>query len=257
MNAPDRLTLRVVPGIPLIAPGDDLGNIIVDAMVKSGMQLIDGDIMVVAQKVVSKAQGRFVDLKTVLPSLQAQDVATRVEKDPRLVEVILSESVRVVRERRSLLIVEHRCGYIAANAGVDQSNVASAPNDDLVLLLPEDADTAANQLRARIEQHFAARIGVIVSDSFGRPWRLGTVGVALGASGIPALNDLRGRPDLYGRPLQVTTTAFADEVASAASLLMGQAAESHPVIVVSGFAIQDGEMPAKGLIRPAAEDLFR
>ncbi|HEY7298037.1 MAG TPA: coenzyme F420-0:L-glutamate ligase [Xanthobacteraceae bacterium] len=257
MNVPDRLTLTVVPGIPLIAPGDDLGKIIIEAIVKSGLQLIDGDILVVAQKVVSKAQGRFVDLATVVPSAQARDVATRVDKDPRLVEVILSESVRVVRERRSLLIVEHRSGYVAANAGVDQSNVAPPPKEDLVLLLPKDADMAAAELRACMEQHFAARIGVIVSDSFGRPWRLGTVGIALGASGVAALNDLRGRPDLHGRPLQVTMTAFADEVASAASLLMGQAAESHPVIVVSGFAAQDGDLPAKSLIRPAAEDLFR
>jgi coenzyme F420-0:L-glutamate ligase/coenzyme F420-1:gamma-L-glutamate ligase len=257
MNAPDQLTLTVIPGIPLIAAGDDLGGIIIDAMVKCGLTPIDGDIIVVAQKVVSKAQGRFVNLETVEPSAHAREVATRVERDPRLVEVILSESVRVVREHRSVLIVEHRSGHVTANAGVDRSNVSASPNGDVVLLLPEDADAAAAKLRAQIEKRFARRIGVIVNDSFGRPWRQGTVGVALGAAGVPALNDLRGRPDLYGRPLEVTVTAFADEVASAASLLMGQSAEAHPVVVVSGFTIDDRDVPAKALIRPIAEDLFR
>lgn len=257
MNAPDQLTLTVIPDIPLIAPGDDLGGMIIDAMVKCRLTPTDGDIIVVAQKVVSKAQGRFVNLETVVPSAHAREIAARAEKDPRLVEVILSESVRVVRQHRSVLIVEHRSGHVAANAGVDRSNVSASPNGDVVLLLPEDADAAAVKLRAQIEKRFARRIGVIISDSFGRPWRQGTVGVALGAAGIPALNDLRGRRDLFGRPLEVTVTAFADEVASAASLLMGQSAEAHPVVVVSGFAIDDRDIPAKALIRPKAEDLFR
>jgi coenzyme F420-0:L-glutamate ligase/coenzyme F420-1:gamma-L-glutamate ligase len=257
MKSPERLTLSVVPGIPLIAPGDDLGAIIVAAMDKARMAPVDGDIVVVAQKVVSKAQGRYVDLATVAPSSRAKDLADSTERDPRLVEVILSESTRIVRQHQRALVVEHRDGYVAANAGVDRSNVGASSGEDVVLLLPKVPDTAAETLRQHMELHYRTRLGVIISDSFGRPWRRGTVGVALGAAGIPALNDMRGQPDLFGRPLRVTETAFADEVASAASLLMGQADEAHPVVLVSGFAIADQQIPARALIRPASEDLFR
>jgi coenzyme F420-0:L-glutamate ligase/coenzyme F420-1:gamma-L-glutamate ligase len=257
MKAPERLILTVVPGMPLIAPGDDLGGIIIAAMTKADLAPVAGDIIVVAQKVVSKAQGRYVDLADIVPSARARELAIEVEKDPRLVEVILSESVRVVRRRPRLLIVEHRDGYVAANAGVDRSNIDAAPARDVVLLLPMEPDSAAEMLRQRLAKHFRKPLGVIVSDSFGRPWRRGTVGVALGSAGIAALNDLRGRPDLFGRPLQVTETALADEVASAASLLMGQADEAHPVVLVSGLAVAEQQSPARALIRPAAEDLFR
>ena len=257
MRAPERLTLSVVPGIPLIAPGDDLGAIIIAAIDKASLQPRAGDIVVVAQKVVSKAQGRYVDLAAIVPSARAEELAVAVEKDPRLVEVILSESVRVVRQHPRILIVEHRSGYITANAGVDRSNVAASPARDVVLLLPTDPDAAAEDLRMQMERHFHEALGVIVSDSFGRPWRRGTVGVALGSAGIPALNDLRGQPDLFGFPLEVTETAMADEVASAASLLMGQADEAHPVVLVSGLAVAERHIPAAALIRPASEDLFR
>lgn len=257
MSAPRQLIFTVVPDIPLIVSGDDLGGVIIDAMIKSRATLNHGDIIVVAQKVVSKAQGRFVNLDTVEPSTRAQEIAAQVNKDPRLVEVILSEAVRLVRLHPSVFIVEHHTGHVAANAGVDQSNVSASPNGNVVLLLPEDPDAAAAQLRTQFERRFAKRIGVIINDSFGRPWRQGTVGVALGASGIPSLNNLRGRPDLFGRPLEVTETAFADEVASAASLLMGQSSEAYPVVVVSGFAVDDRDLPAKALIRPADQDLFR
>ena len=257
MRAPQQLTLSVVPGIPLIAPGDDLGAIIIAAMDKAGLKPHAGDIVVVAQKVVSKAQGRYVDLATVVPSACAEALAVLVSKDPRLVEVILSESVRVVRQHPNVLIVEHRSGFIAANAGVDRSNVSASPARDMVLLLPTEPDSVAKSLRAQMEKHFKTPLGIIVSDSFGRPWRRGTVGVALGSAGIPALNDLRGRPDLFGHSLEVTETAMADEVAAAASLLMGQADEAHPVVLVSGFAVATREIPASALIRPASEDLFR
>jgi coenzyme F420-0:L-glutamate ligase/coenzyme F420-1:gamma-L-glutamate ligase len=257
MKAPERLTLSVVPGIALITPGDDLGAIIIAAMDKAGIEPLAGDIIVVAQKVVSKAQGRYVDLATVAPSSRAREVAISIDRDPRLVEVILSESTRIVRQHPRALVVEHRDGYVAANAGVDRSNVSASSDREVVLLLPTDPDGAAEKLRQQMEQHFGKRLGVIVSDSFGRPWRRGTVGVALGAAGIPALNDLRGQPDLFGRPLQVSETAFADEVASAASLLMGQAGEACPVVVVSGFAVAEQHIPARALIRPASEDLFR
>jgi coenzyme F420-0:L-glutamate ligase/coenzyme F420-1:gamma-L-glutamate ligase len=230
---------------------------VIGAMDKAGFNPSDGDIVVVAQKVVSKAQGRYVDLADVMPSPRAQEIALRVNKDARLVEVILSESVRVVRDHPGVLIVEHRLGFIVANAGVDRSNVATSPGRDVVLLLPSEPDKAAQNLRTQWEKHYRKSLGVIVSDSFGRPWRQGTVGVALGAAGIPALNDLRGKPDLFGRRLEVSETALADEVASAASLLMGQADEAHPVVVVSGLGPRGREVLASALIRPASRDLFR
>jgi coenzyme F420-0:L-glutamate ligase / coenzyme F420-1:gamma-L-glutamate ligase len=257
MRAPKQLTLSAVPGIPLIAPGDDLGAIIIAAMENAGLEPRAGDIVVVAQKVVSKAQGRYVDLATIVPSARAEELAVKVGKDPRLVEVVLSESVRVVRHQPGVLIVEHRSGFVTANAGVDRSNVAPLPDGDMVLLLPADPDAWAASLRAELERHFEKSLGVVVSDSFGRPLRRGTVGVALGSAGIPALEDLRGRLDLFGRPLEVTESALADEIASAASLLMGQADEAQPVVLVSGFAVAERHIPARALIRPASEDLFR
>jgi coenzyme F420-0:L-glutamate ligase/coenzyme F420-1:gamma-L-glutamate ligase len=257
MKTPERLTLSVVPGIPLLQPGDDLGALIIGAIEKSGLELSDGDIVVVAQKAVSKTQGRYVDLAGVTPSSRARALATEVGKDPRLVEVILSESKGVVRKAPGVLIVEHHSGCIMANAGVDQSNVSPTGGAEPVLLLPKDADAAAEALHTALTRHFSRRLGVIVNDSFGRPWRRGTVGVAIGAAGVPALRDLRGRPDLAGRPLQFTETGFADEVAAAASLVMGQADEGHPVVLVSGFALTEAPIAARALIRPVAEDLFR
>jgi len=257
MKTPTRLTLSVVPGIPLLKPGDDLAAIIIAAISKAGLAVGDGDIVVVAQKAVSKTQGRSVDLATVTPSWHAREVAVEVDKDPRLVEVILSESVRIVRKAQGVLIVEHRSGCIMANAGVDQSNVVPGAGAEPVLLLPIDADPVAEALCAALTARFSKRLGVVVSDSFGRPWRRGTVGIAIGAAGIPALTNLRGKPDLNGRPLQFTETGFADEIAAAASLLMGQADEGHPVVLVSGFALTDPPVAERALLRPAAEDLFR
>lgn len=258
MKGPERLALCVVPDIPLLRPGDDLGAIIIDAIVKAKLIPQAGDVLVVAQKVVSKAQGRYVDLANVTPSARAYQVAAEVDKDPRLVEVILGESVRVVRSSPGILIVEHRQGFIMANAGVDRSNVSPSAGAEPVLLLPADPDASAEVLRTQLESHFGVKIGIIINDSFGRPWRRGTVSVALGAAGIPALNDLRGQPDLYGRPLAVTETALADELAAAASLLMGQANEGHPAILISGLPVaEESSMPAQVLIRPASRDLFR
>jgi coenzyme F420-0:L-glutamate ligase/coenzyme F420-1:gamma-L-glutamate ligase len=257
MKTPARLTLSIIPNIPLLAPGDDLGAIIIVGIEQAGLVPDDGDIVVVAQKAVSKVEGRYVDLAKIVPSARARGLATEVEKDPRLVEVILAESARVVRCAPGVLIVEHRSGYIMANAGIDRSNVSPAAGAEPVLLLPRDPDAAAEALRARLAGHFGTRLGVVINDSFGRPWRRGTVGVALGAAGLPALNDLRGRPDLYGQPLRITETALADEVASAASLLMGQADEGHPVVLLSGLAADRDAIAACALIRPEAEDLFR
>ena len=249
------LALYAIPGLPLIQAGDDLAALLVEAMQAAAIVPTAGDVLVVAQKIVSKAEGRGVDLAGIIPSPRAVALAATVGKDPRLVEVILSESRSVIRVGLGVLIVEHRGGTIMANAGVDHSNVAA--DEDRVLLLPEDSDASAAGLRARLEAHYARPLAVIVNDSFGRAWRRGTTGVALGAAGLPALRDMRGRPDLFGRRLRVTETGLADELAAAASILMGQADESRPAILIRGADIGGPPSPARNLIRPAAEDLFR
>jgi coenzyme F420-0:L-glutamate ligase/coenzyme F420-1:gamma-L-glutamate ligase len=249
--------LAALAGIKLVEPGDDLGAITVAAFATNGLAPEDGDVLVVAQKIVSKAEGRYVDLAAVRPSAAAAALAAEVGKDPRFVEVVLSESRRVVRRRPGLLIVEHRLGFVMANAGVDHSNVPTADTAERVLLLPRDPDGSARALREDLTAAFGARLAVIVSDSFGRAWRKGTVGVALGAAGLPAVVDLRGHPDLFGRQLQVTETGFADEIATAAGLLMGQANEGVPMVLVRGLSWSAPDVPAGALVRPAEHDLFR
>ena len=251
------LQLIAVPGIPLVRPDDDLVGLIVAGMKTAGLALQDRDVVVIAQKIVSKAEGRFVDLEAIVPSPRAAALAHEVQKDPRLVELILSESRRIVRSGKDVLIVEHRLGFVMANAGVDQSNVAVPGERQLVLLLPQDPDASAARLQRELEHRTGCEVGVVVNDSFGRPWRLGTVGVALGCAGLPALLDLRGDPDLFGRILQVTVVAYADEIAAAASLLMGQADEARPVVVVRGLPRHDRRLPASSMIRPPDQDLFR
>jgi coenzyme F420-0:L-glutamate ligase/coenzyme F420-1:gamma-L-glutamate ligase len=251
------VTLTAIPNLPRLEPGDDLAGVLIAACTAGGLAPADRDVLVVAQKIVSKAEGRYVDLAAVTPSARAKALAAEAAKDPRLVEVILNESRRVVRHRPGVLIVEHRLGFVMANAGVDRSNVDPARGEDPVLLLPENPDASAENLRARFAAHFRKTIGVVVSDSFGRPWRRGTVGVALGCAGLPALNDMRGRPDLYGRALRVTQTGFADEIAAAATLVMGEAAEAQPAVLVRGLAWSGTPAPAANLVRPADEDLFR
>jgi coenzyme F420-0:L-glutamate ligase / coenzyme F420-1:gamma-L-glutamate ligase len=254
-DARPRLSLFGLSGIKLVDPGDDLGVIAAEALAANGIALADGDVLVVAQKIVSKAEGRMVDLSTVSPSPRAQKLGLRLDKDPRLVEVILSQSKRIVRDRPGLMIVEHRLGFIMANAGIDRSNVACA--DERILLLPADPDRSARALQQSLARIFGRKLAVIISDSFGRPHRRGIVGVALGAAGLPALLDQRGRPDLFGRPLKVTETAFADEIAAAASLVMGQADEALPMVLVRGLGWSAPESPAAALVRPPAHDLFR
>lgn len=251
------VTLTPIPGIPLVRPRDDLAELLILACERQAISPKEGDVLVLAQKVVSKAEARYIDLATVVPSARAQSLAAEVEKDPRLVEVILGESRRVVRRRPGILIVEHRLGFVMANAGVDRSNVDPEAGAEPVLLLPRDPDGSAATLLARISAHFGKPLAVIISDSWGRAWRRGTVGVALGAAGLPAVMDLRGRPDLFGHELRVTETGFADEIASAASLLMGQAAEATPAVLVSGLSWSAPSMPASALLRPPEEDLFR
>ena len=255
--AAGRLTLLPLTGVKLVEPGDDLGAIAIAAFAANGIAPETGDVLVVAQKIVSKAEGRYVDMTTVEPSDRAVALAAEVDKDPRFIEVVLSESKRVVRCRPGLLIVEHRLGFVMANAGIDHSNLPTQTSGERVLLLPEDPDSSALALRERLVGAFGTDIAVIISDSFGRAWRKGTVGVALGAAGLPALIDMRGHPDLFGRELLVTETGFADEIAAAAGLLMGQADEAVPMVLVRGLGWSAPEAPAAALIRPAEHDLFR
>ena len=251
------LQLIALPGIPLVRAGDDLPGFIVEALTAAGVALMDHDVLVIAQKVVSKAEGRVVDLRSVVPSPHADELALVVRKDPRLVEVILSESRRVVRAVKDVLIVEHRLGHIMANAGVDQSNVADPHGPPLALMLPEDPDASASRIRDELHRRLGCDVGVVINDSFGRPWRLGTVGVAIGCAGLAAVRDLRGDRDLFGRALQTTVLAHADEIAAAASLLMGQAAEARPVILIRGLKQDAEHLSARALLRPLDEDLFR
>jgi coenzyme F420-0:L-glutamate ligase/coenzyme F420-1:gamma-L-glutamate ligase len=251
------IELIAVPGIPQVAPGDDLAEVILGKLAASGLALADGDAVVVAQKIVSKAEGRIVDLAEIIVSPRAETLAREVGKDPRLVEIILAESRRVVRHRPNVLIVEHRLGFVMANAGVDQSNVAPEDGRERALLLPRDPDVSAERLRAALTSRTGCTLGVVINDSFGRAWRRGTVGIAVGSAGIPALLDKRGDQDLFGRTLRVTLVAVADEIAAAASLLMGQADEGRPVVVVRGVLPRGPAMPAAALVRPADEDMFR
>jgi coenzyme F420-0:L-glutamate ligase/coenzyme F420-1:gamma-L-glutamate ligase len=251
------VALTALKGIKLVEPGDDLGAVTVAAFAANGLAPQAGDVLVVAQKVISKAEGCFVEVASVEPSAQAIALAAETDKDPRFVEIVLGESKRVVRRRPGLLIVEHRLGFVMANAGIDHSNVAAADGVECVLLLPRDPDGSARALRDHLVSTFGVPIGVVISDSFGRAWRKGTVGVAIGAAGLPAVIDLRGQSDLFGRELLVTETGFADEIAAAAGLLMGQADEAMPMVLVRGLAWLAPEAPAAALIRPAEHDLFR
>jgi coenzyme F420-0:L-glutamate ligase/coenzyme F420-1:gamma-L-glutamate ligase len=251
------LEVIALPGLPLVRPGDDLVELIASAFKRDGVAPRTGDVLVVAQKIVSKAEGRIVDLATIEPSAKALALAADVDKDPRLVEVILSESVRVVRARRGVLIVEHRLGFIMANAGVDQSNVVPRGGSTHALLLPKDPDRSAEALRRGLVAATGIDLAVVINDSFGRPWRHGTIGVAIGVAGLPALIDLRGRPDLFGRTLEVSVIGFADEIAAAASLLMGQADEALPAVLIRGLSWFAPESTAAQILRSSNEDLFR
>lgn len=251
-----KLELSALEGLPLIVPGDDLAGMLAGALREMSLALQDGDILVVAQKIVSKAEGRIVDLDEVEPSARACALARDVGKDARLVEVILRESSEVVRHKKDVLIVAHRLGFVMANAGVDQSNVGG-DGRERVLLLPCAPDASAARIKARLDQEFGVNVGVVINDSFGRPWRNGVVGVALGAAGVPALWNLVGAPDLFGRPMRVTEVALGDQIASAASLLMGEAAEGLPAVHIRGLTWPAECVPASSLVRPREMDMFR
>ena len=249
--------------MPRVREGDDLGALLAEAVAASGEVLRDGDVVVAAQKIVSKAEGRIVRLADVVPSPRAIELGARVDKDPRAVEVILGEAVEVLRAVPGVLIVETRHGIILANAGADMSNIEHDEEDDHLLLLPEDPDASADRLRASLEAGGGgARIGVVVADSVGRAWREGTVGLAIGVSGIPARLDRRGEPDLFGRALHVTEVGIADSIASAASIVMGEGAEGQPAALVRGLSFEDRSEAeragrARDLVRPRERDLFR
>ncbi len=249
------LSISALAGIPLVQPGDNIADLILQGLNASGLALRRGDIVVIAQKIVSKAEGRAVDLREVTPSARAKQLAAEVTKDARLVELILTESTEVVRHRKDVLVVAHRSGIVLANAGIDASNVAG--DEHRVLLLPEDCNRSCREIRARLAAQSGIEVGVLIIDSLGRAWRNGTVGVALGAAGIPALLNLRGRPDLFGRELRTTEVGIADEIAAAASMLMGQADEGTPAVLLRGLNLPGTDGSAADLIRPRETDLFR
>ena len=253
------LTITPLSGIPIIRHGDDLADIVVNVLQENKIALEDNDILVFAQKIISKAEGRAINLATITPSKRAIELGTQTEKDARVVELILQESNEVLRTRVGAIIVEHKLGFVCANAGIDHSNVAGTGDsaEEWVLLLPTEPDQSAEKMRNDIQRQTGKRIGILIIDSHGRAWRNGTVGVAIGIAGIPGLEDLRGKPDLFGYTLQVTQVGVADELASAASLMMGQAAEGTPVVHVRGFPYPMREGKLKELIRPKEQDLFR
>jgi coenzyme F420-0:L-glutamate ligase/coenzyme F420-1:gamma-L-glutamate ligase len=252
-----KLELIALEGVPLVQADDDVARVTLDALARMEISLNPRDILVIAQKIVSKSEDRIVHLDTVEPSPRAMAIAPIVEKDPRLVEIILRESREVLRMRAGIIIVEDVRGLVLANAGVDASNVNADGRDGSVLLLPADPDASAARIRTAIRTRTGTDVGVVINDSIGRAWRNGTTGTAIGVSGLPGLLDLRGAPDLFGRKLRTTDLGFADEIAAAASLLMGQAGESRPVILVRGVPYERREGNARELQRPKAMDFFR
>jgi len=257
MSAEGRVEVIALAGLPEVVPGDDLEAMIGDALEATPgvLPFQPGDVLVVTQKVVSKAEGAVVDLRTVTPSPEAVEWAAQWDRDPRQIQVVLDEAVRIVRKAKGVLIVETRHGFVCANAGVDASNVGP-DSGDAVTLLPRDPDASAARIRAAVRERFGADVAVVISDSFGRPWRWGIVDVALGVSGILPLEDLRGRPDADGRVMKTTVRAVADELASAAELVLGKT-DRRPIALVRGASFHRGEGRIADVLMPAETDLFR
>jgi len=251
------LQLTGLVPFPLVQPGDDVAGLILAALADSGLALAAGDVLVIAQKIISKAEGRYVRLAEVQPTAEAQELAARADKDPRLVELILRESRSVLRVRPGIIIVEHRNGYVHANAGIDRSNIDQSPGEEQALLLPRDPDASAAALRSTLAERTGVDVQVVINDSAGRAWRNGTVGMTLGCAGLEPLYNQIGEHDLFGNRLEVTEAAVADELAAAASLVMGQAAEACPVVLVRGLSLPRAEGGSDGLLRPRELDLFR
>jgi coenzyme F420-0:L-glutamate ligase/coenzyme F420-1:gamma-L-glutamate ligase len=251
------VTVTGVPGLPLFQPGDDLAGAIADGLAAAGLRLLDGDVVVVAQKVVSKVEGRLVALAGVEPGASARQAAAKADKDPAVVQLIEQESSEIMRVAPGVVIARHRSGQVLANAGIDASNI-SHEGGDRVLLWPTDPDASARRLRQALEARFGVRLGVVISDSLGRAWRMGTTGTAIGVSGLKPIRDRRGEADLFGRTLIATVIGVADEIAAAASLVIGEATEGLPVAVVRGAAyVRDEAAGMDEMIRPLAQDLFR
>lgn len=252
MSSP--ISFTALPGIGEIIAGDDLAGIACAAFSRIPLEVRDGDVLVVAQKIISKSEGRLVQLGTITPSARALELAAVTGKDPRVVELVLAESREILRAKPNVLIVRHRCGFVMANAGIDRSNVEG---EDVALLLPLDADASAAALRDALQARLGCRLGVIVSDSFGRAWRHGVVNVALGVAGLPALIDRRGEADRHGRILEVTQVAYADAIAAGAALAMGEGAEGTPMVLARGLSWTAPENNGQALIRPLEEDMFQ
>lgn len=258
---PVQLRLTALRDFPIVQKGDDLFEQILKCLKREKISLVQNDILIIAHKIVSKAEGRLKNLKDVHPSTKAVELAKKVQKDPRLVELILSESKSIIRQKPGVLIVEHKQGWIMANAGIDASNVSSEKGQENVLLLPANPEKTAANLRSKFLLNSGPDIAIVISDSFGRPWRIGTTGVAIGSAGLPSVWDRRGEPDLFDNELKVTQQAIGDEVATAAALLQGQAAEGLPVVHLRGLDFSHHasafDRPAKDLIRNPEEDMFR
>ncbi len=248
------VSIHALSGIPKVQKNDDLVALIHTALVQDDHKVRDGDIIVIAQKIVSKSEGRLYQLNSVTPSKEAIDLGLKTDKDPRLVQLILDESTEVVRSRAGVIIVEHNIGLVHANAGIDRSNIEG---DDGALLLPLDPDKSAATIRKGLEDHYGVHIGVVISDSMGRAWRIGTVGFAIGSSGVETVQDLVGQPDMFGRILEATSVGHGDELAAAASIVMGQAGEAIPVALIQGLPAKKTDLTAADLIREKSEDLFR
>lgn len=254
MTQASAIQIMPLQGIPEIRPNADISALLLEAVERSGWTLRPSDVLVVAQKIISKAEGRIIALPSVTPSPRALELAQTCRKDPRLVELVLRESEEVVRCAPDVLIVKHRLGFIVANAAIDQSNVESG--DDHALLLPENPDESARRISEALSRAAGGTVGVIINDSFGRPWRRGTCGVAIGCAGVEALADLRGRPDRFGRKLMTSELAVADEIAAAGSMVMGQADEGVPCAIIRGISLSGRSSPASTLLRPAHTNLF-
>lgn len=249
------LALRTLTGLPLVQPGDDLAKLLCAAFAANELRPRDGDVVVVAQKLVSKAEGRLRRLSEVMASPEAIELAAATDKDPAIVQLVLDESRCILRHRPGVIIAEHKLGMVLANAGIDRSNVTA--DSDVVLLFPENPDASAARLKQQLDEHFAVSLGVVIADSVGRAWRMGTTGMAIGSAGVEALANLRGQQDMFGRTLEVSEHAVADSLASAAELLMGEANEGTPVVLVQGLREGTSPQTSSVLLRAVAEDMFR
>lgn len=248
-------SVYAIPDIPMIQAGDDVLAIILDRLSMVGYHLEDNDVLVISSKIISKAQGQHVSLQTVTPSVEAIELAEETDKDPRIVELVLQESEMISRKRRGVLVTQHRLGFVSANSGIDQSNVQDG--DEIVLLLPLDPDATAQDFCKQIQEKSNVKVGVIISDTHGRPFRIGNIGVAIGVAGLSAVKDLRGRKDLFGRTLERSQIAYADLVASTAHLLSGETDEGYPVILIRGLDISPPHGKASDMNRLPENDLYR